>query len=102
MEHPLILQVFFQSIFERDMNGFGQKGCFLKNGSSHANFDVEVFEWESDSGEVDIKAIIEKSGLLEDIEVIVDKHLDEVELDSDQESNTKVMKKVKVMVFEDE
>ena len=102
MEHPLILQVVFQSIFERDMNGFGQKGSFLKHGSPHGDFDVEVFEWESDSGEVNIKAIIEKSGLLEDIEVIIDKHLDEAELDSDQQSKTKVMKKVKVMVFEDE
>ena len=73
-------------------HGFGQKGCFLKHGSPHADFDVEVFEWESYSGEVDIKAIIEKSGLLEDIEVIIDKHLNETGLDSDQDGKRKIMK----------
>lgn len=83
-------------------HGFGNKGCFLKHGVLHGDFDADVFEWESDSGEVNIKVLIEKSGLPKDIEVIIDKHLDESGLDTNQGGKTKVKKKVKVMVLEDE
>ena len=85
----------------------GHRGCgyhkeYYGHHDYHGDMDVEVFEWDSDSGEVDVKAILKKSGVPGDLEAEIHEYLEKEHSHHDKDGNKKVMKKVKVWVVDEE
>lgn len=71
----------------------GRKACAVSPCNPD---DVKVIMWDSDSGDIDIEAILDSEGLNSEMKEMVTKIIEEaeIEVDGDKEVRKKVMVKV--------
>jgi len=79
-----------------NQNGRFGKSCAVSP-CANGNQEVQVFAWDSDSGEIDIEAIINSKDLDDETKAILKKAIKDIDIDIEIDGDGKEVKK-KVMV----